>query len=60
MLILKILVAWPIVATITALLAGETFWRMSVDTPHRRAAVVVRPVRTGSMRRNPDAYRETR
>jgi hypothetical protein len=57
MLILKILVTWPIVATITALLAGETFWRMSVDTPHRLAAVIVRPVRTGSMRRNPDANR---
>jgi hypothetical protein len=60
MLILKILVAWPIVATITALFAGETFRRMSVDTAAQRLAVVVRPVRTGLTRRNHNATRGCR
>jgi hypothetical protein len=60
MLILKIFVAWPIVATVAALLAGETFRHLSADTREQRLALAVRPVRTGLTRRNHNATRGIR
>lgn len=65
MLILKIFAAWSIIAIFTALLAGETLRRMGSAMPNRRVAVpalavIARPARSGSMRRNTNDTRGVR
>jgi hypothetical protein len=60
MLILKILVAWPIIAIVAALFVGETLWRMGSAMPNRRLAVIARPARAGLMRRNNNDTRGVR